>query len=62
MINFIRSFIPKPFARITVDGSRCIVKAEDAPRILCNESEEAKLEIVWMSEGRVNGLPEFTGF
>lgn len=62
MIKFISSLIPKPFARITVDGSRCIVRIDEAPRVLCHESEEAKLELVWMSERRVNTLPEFVGF
>lgn len=62
MTKFISSFIPKPFARITVDGSRCIVRIDEAPRVLCHESEQAKLELVWMSERRFNGLSEAIEF
>lgn len=62
MIETIKSVIPKPFARITVDGRHCIVRIEDAPSVLRYEPEDAKLEVVWRSERQVSRLAEFVGF
>lgn len=62
MIKFISSFIPKPFARVSVGNARCIVRVHDVPSILCNEPEGATLDLVWMSERRFNRLSEAIGF
>lgn len=62
MIKTIKSFLPKPFAKITVNGSCLVIKIEEVPGVLCNESDDAKLELIWMSERRFSKLPEFDGF